>query len=81
MRDLILFTPSSISPSVYVAFQSLYATDLCGPVGPVYNSTTLAFASDELMTAMAWTSNPDDNWLPWEPYIPDIFSSADWAEK
>lgn len=40
----------STSPSVYVAFQSLNATDLCGLVGTTIARTTLAFAPDALST-------------------------------
>ena len=34
----------SVSPSIYVVFQSLVATDLCGAVGKTYYNTTLSFA-------------------------------------
>lgn len=43
-----------VSPSVYVAFQSLYATDFCGTFGSVVTETTLAFAPSELSTDMAY---------------------------
>ena len=61
-----------------MAFESLYATDLCGAVGPTYNSTTLAFDPGELKTAMAWTWNGSS---PAAPYIPEVFSVADWSYK
>jgi hypothetical protein len=61
-----------------VAFESLYATDLCGAVGSTYNSTTLAFDPGELKTAMAWTWNGSS---PAAPYIPEVFSVADWSYK
>jgi len=41
----------SISPSVYIAFKWLSATDKCGQLGPEYNATTIAFLSEELSTA------------------------------
>lgn len=40
-----------VSPSVYVVFESLVATDLCGPVGKTYFNTTLSFAQSELSTS------------------------------
>lgn len=43
----------SISPSVYVAFNQLSATNLCGALGQTYYSTTLAFASNGLFTSIA----------------------------
>jgi hypothetical protein len=63
----------SVSPSIYVAFQSLYASNLCGDVGPRYDRTTLAFAPGELSTSNglsvsngAWPvaiqNNPDLTW-------------------
>ncbi|OAL47977.1 hypothetical protein IQ07DRAFT_109623 [Pyrenochaeta sp. DS3sAY3a] len=39
-----------ISPSVYIAFTSLAATDSCGPVGNVPVTTTLALNPDEIST-------------------------------
>jgi len=75
-RSLLRFSSSNVNHGVIFS-----ATDLCGAVGPTYNSTTLAFKPDELMTAMAWSSNPEDNWLPWPPYIENVFSSADWGAE
>ena len=40
----------STSPSIYVAFRSLNATNLCGLVGTAISRTTLAFAPDALST-------------------------------
>ena len=53
----------SVSPSVYIAFQSLGATDLCGRVGKTHDNTTLSFGQHELSTSAAtfidWTNaNP-----------------------
>ena len=39
------------SPSVYVVFPTISATDSCGKVGSVHTSTTLAFAPGKLSTA------------------------------
>jgi len=44
----------SVSPSIYVAFESIHASDLCGDVGPQYPATTLAFAPGELSTSKAY---------------------------
>ncbi|KAF2736423.1 hypothetical protein EJ04DRAFT_562474 [Polyplosphaeria fusca] len=38
------------SPSVYVAFIGLYATDSCGPVGTTVASTTVAFDLSDIRT-------------------------------
>ena len=46
---------SSTYPSVYVAFQTLLATDLCGVVGTAINSvTTIGFDVNELSTAASY---------------------------
>ncbi|MCJ1393764.1 hypothetical protein MMC18_006640 [Xylographa bjoerkii] len=42
-----------VSPSVYVAFEQLNATDLCGQVGQNHYQTTLAFPPDGLSTSIA----------------------------
>ncbi|KAG8629651.1 hypothetical protein KVT40_003516 [Elsinoe batatas] len=38
------------SPSVYMAFSKLYASNKCGTVGTVWQNTTLAFNADEITT-------------------------------
>lgn len=43
----------SISPSIYIAFESLRATDLCGIVGQPVHQSTLAFAPVDLFTSIA----------------------------
>lgn len=55
LRHLLGITNNrcSTSPSVYVAFSSLYATGLCGEVGTEIPSTTLGFAPGALSTALA----------------------------
>jgi hypothetical protein len=40
----------SVSPSVYVVFESIGATNLCGEVGTTIINKTLAFDPDELST-------------------------------
>ena len=74
-------TISSISPSVYVAFETLYATNLCGTTGPVYGPTTLAFGPSELSTVRAY------RW-DFEAYAtapPAVYQSqwtlADWGDQ
>jgi len=42
---------SSTSPSVYIAFQTLEATNYCGQVGSVHRSTTIAFSPNDISTA------------------------------
>ncbi|OCL12200.1 hypothetical protein AOQ84DRAFT_161651 [Glonium stellatum] len=44
------------SPSVYIAFTSLGATDLCGIVGDTYYNTTIAFNPDEISTMEPYIS-------------------------
>lgn len=44
----------SVSPSIYVAFESLRAKDLCGPVGPTFSATTLAFDPTALSTSTGY---------------------------
>jgi hypothetical protein len=70
----------SISPSVYVPFESLQAIDLCGNVGQIYNFTTIAFNEAELSTGIAWTysSNPYD---PFVPFPPETFYPATWGDQ
>lgn len=41
---------SSVSPSVYIGFSSLYAYDYCGSVGESFTNTTIAFDQNELST-------------------------------
>jgi hypothetical protein len=41
---------SSVSPSVYIGFSSLYAYDYCGTVGESFTNTTIAFDQSELST-------------------------------
>lgn len=68
------------SPSVYVALQTLSATDLCGEVGSAITSgTTLSFAPHELSTAVAYSSNSTaySFYTGWSPsiYFPATFGT------
>ena len=40
------------SPSVYIAFPTISAADLCGNLGEVHTSTTIGFQPDELSTGV-----------------------------
>ena len=40
----------SLSPSVYVVFESIAATNLCGEVGTTIRNKTVAFNPDDLST-------------------------------
>ena len=53
-------TVSSTSPSVYIGFPLVSASDACGPVGPTFTSLTLAFAPGELSTMLYYGAPPDD---------------------
>ena len=44
------------SPSVYMAFSSLAASDKCGQVGDIWTSTTIAFDPTEITTAQPITT-------------------------
>ena len=44
---------SSVSPSVYIGFQELNVTDLCGQYGTVISKTTLGFKPEDLSTSIA----------------------------
>lgn len=52
---------SSTSPSIYVDFYSLSATDSCGLLGPVITSTLLSFAPGELSTIGQPIANLNDD--------------------
>lgn len=63
------------SPSVYVAFGDVTAGNLCGTVGVVHSSVTLAFAPGELST-YDWRGGSrafDPNDLPCGPNQPFVF--------
>lgn len=48
----------STSPSIYVALQTISATDLCGKVGSqITTGTTIAYNPGELSTAVAYSQN------------------------
>ena len=69
---------NSISPSIYVAFNSLYATNLCGTVGTEVNSaTTIAFAPDALSTAISYNYTLTNGM----PMMPTTFEPADYGAR
>ena len=64
-----------MSPSIYVAFQSLYATDLCGTVdGAVYSTTTLGFDPGELSTRIIYYTTSAVEYFNWT--VEEWFTSA-----
>ncbi len=73
----------SVSPSIYVVFQSLVATDLCGAVGKTYYNTTLSFAPSELSTSQgAVFLNSEEPWVGGPPstYVWSAFDYADMSK-
>ncbi|EME87830.1 uncharacterized protein MYCFIDRAFT_169575 [Pseudocercospora fijiensis CIRAD86] len=44
------------SPSVYMAFKSVYAKNFCGTVGDIWYNTTIAFHPDDISTINAYTA-------------------------
>lgn len=71
---------SSTSPSVYVAFRSLQATDLCGQVGKIYNSTTIAFSENALSTGPA-SYERDTSLYGATMKQPPYFRQATWEDQ
>jgi hypothetical protein len=73
-----LLIPNSVSPSVYIAFQSLAATNVCGAVGGNDTAaTTLAFANNELSTAPAYALPSPQQALP---ALELSFTAATWRD-
>ena len=73
-RQKLIF--NSVSPSIYVAFNSLYATNLCGTVGTEVNeATTIAFAPSGLSTATDYTFTLTGRM----PMLPSTFELADYG--
>jgi hypothetical protein len=68
---------TSISPSVYVAFQSLQAIDICGHVGTLLPETTIAFLPNELSTSQSLFSVDTE---PGEPTEPPYESPYVWSQ-
>lgn len=54
--------PFRTSPSIYVAFETLHASNLCGDVGSKITTTTLAFAPGELSTSAAYLVESSLTW-------------------
>ncbi|KAF7184987.1 hypothetical protein HII31_13610 [Pseudocercospora fuligena] len=44
------------SPSVYMAFKSVYAKNFCGTVGDIWYNTTIGFHPDDISTINAYTT-------------------------
>jgi hypothetical protein len=82
--NIILLTGHSTSPSIYVAFQSLYAADFCGDVGTRVPVTTLAFDPSELSTTAAyqWDVSRFKLYPPlfYGPHGPQ-FTAANWNNE
>lgn len=72
----------SVSPSVYVVFSSLAASDLCGPVGKTYQGKTMAFGESELSTSLGTIADPFNviNYPP-ETYAWTAFNYGDLTIK
>jgi hypothetical protein len=70
----------SISPSIYVAFESLYASDLCGDVGKRVPQTTIAFDETALSTCMdlQWDTSA---YFPFSVDIPEVFTKAHFGDQ
>ena len=74
---------SSTSPSVYIAFQTLEATNYCGEVGDIIRETTIAFSPNDISTArdyswdLAAYSDHPPNLSVREPE----FAKAPWREQ
>ena len=80
----VVLTPwGSISPSIYVAFSSLRATNYCGDVGPKYTATTIAFNPDELSTTMAYdyTLEHTSDHAPMFFTEGPIYTQATWGDQ
>jgi hypothetical protein len=63
---------------VYIAFQSLFASNLCGPIGGNDSAaTTLAFNSDDLSTAPDYSFSSTSAGLP---SLNVLFTAASWRD-
>ncbi|KAE9372702.1 hypothetical protein N431DRAFT_536653 [Stipitochalara longipes BDJ] len=67
-----------VSPQVYVAFESVFATDLCGTLGSVLY-TTVGFSSKELSTSQVYAY--DTSFPPYDnPFPPTGFTEGIWGQ-
>lgn len=67
-----------MSPSVYLQFGALFATDLCGNVGTSYSAPpVMSFAPGELSTAMAYEYVQE---YSFDPYVPNPWVEGNWAD-
>jgi hypothetical protein len=79
--DYPLTFPST-SPSIYITFQSVYATNYCGSVGEDIDATTLAFSPDALSTARAYSWYTDDyDRQPTLSAGQAVFTQATWEDE
>ncbi len=71
-----------MSPSVYVAIQSLDATNYCGKVSEAPTPVTLGFNASALSTATAyhWDTKGYAS-LPWSLSYPQEFIQATWGVR
>ena len=81
---------SSTSPSIYVKFPTVSASDRCGLIGSVATSITLAFSPGELST-FVWANGPFTSVLdtadlpcgPWNGtnyFLPDYWSNSSYYQ-
>lgn len=93
MRFLILpkrftnpnFHFNSTSPSVYVAFDSIYATNWCGELRGKQTAGTMAFHEHALSTHKGYQWDTE-KYLTFEPFdgfegVPKVFTIADWGTQ
>jgi hypothetical protein len=78
--SLLIWTTASISPSIYVAFESLYATDLCGDVGKAIPRTTIAFDETAVSTSLDFQWNTEA-YYPFTVRTPDAFTQAHFGDQ
>lgn len=70
----------STSPSVYVAFQSVQASNFCGNIGLRNNAPTLAFKPGELSTSEGFFYDAAKyTATPITPY-PAQYTEANWGD-
>jgi len=78
----MLISPST-SPSVYIAFQTLEATNYCGEVGKVYRGTTIAFSPNDISTARdySWDTAAYSDHPPTLSGMQAEFTKASWNHE
>jgi hypothetical protein len=75
----------SVSPSIYVAFKSIYARDFCGTLGST-SLATLSFPPDYPSVATGWhmvyNTGPDGQLAPAQSFFEGVntdFNLATWG--